>query len=86
MYLILDIYSVGSIMVCIAFTMYRGNFMQDKLLNASEAARSLGVTPATVIRWFEAGKFPNAFRVDSTIRIPLSDVEALKQQGKKEAS
>ena len=62
--------------------------MQDELLNASQTSRELGVTPNSVIRWFEEGKFPNAYRIagTSTIRIPKSDVEALKERPKREAS
>ena len=54
-----------------------------ELLNASQASRHFGVTPNTVIRWFEDGLFPNAFRVGSVIRIPMSDIEALKAQGQR---
>lgn len=53
--------------------------MYQELVNASEAGRRLGVSPATVIRWFDNGHFPNGFRVESTVRIPVSDIEALKQ-------
>lgn len=57
--------------------------MRDKnmkrYLNASEAAKELEVSTATVSKWVNEGVFPNAFKINATIRIPTKDMEALKK-------
>lgn len=52
------------------------------LVSARTAAKSLGVSHQTVLNWFESGKFPNGFKIERTVRIPLSDIEALKHTPK----
>lgn len=49
------------------------------LLNASKAGIQLGVSSQTIKRWFEKGLFPNAYKIESTIRIPQSDIDELKK-------
>lgn len=46
----------------------------------------LGVTGTTITRWVEKGLFPNAYKIRRTIRIPLSDIEALKQASRRAVS
>ncbi len=46
----------------------------------------LGVTATTITRWFEKGLFPGAYKIRRTIRIPLSDIESLKQASRRAAS
>ncbi len=53
-----------------------------KFLSASEAGKILSVAPNTITRWIEKGVFPNAFKIESTIRIPQSDLDALMQPHK----
>lgn len=57
--------------------------MASKLLNTIQASEMLGVTRQAISEWFRLGKFPNAFKVEGAIRIPVSDVEALKKRPKK---
>ena len=53
----------------------------------NEVAELLKIHRNTVSRWFAEGAFPNAINFEGTKRIPLSDIEALKQQPfKKSAS
>lgn len=48
-------------------------------LSPKEAGALLGVSKYSAIRYFHLGHFPNAYAVNGhTIRIPVSDVEALK--------
>jgi predicted site-specific integrase-resolvase len=56
-----------------------------KFITAREAARQMGLNHQTICNWFRLGKFPNAFEVEGNIRIPISDVEALKTQPFKQA-
>lgn len=49
-------------------------------VNAAKAAKLLAVSTTTVMRWLDDGLFPNAYKISSTIRIPVSDIEALKKQ------
>lgn len=56
------------------------------LLNASQAAKLLGVTTSTIMRWVDLNRFPNAYRIERTVRIPAADIEALKQRPGKAAS
>lgn len=50
-----------------------------EFLTVNEVAGLLRVHRNTVIRWLDAGKFPESVSIGNTIRIPLSDIEALKQ-------
>jgi excisionase family DNA binding protein len=52
------------------------------LLTPIEIANELKVSRQAVANWFKEGKFPNAFKVGRAIRIPRSDVEALKLRPK----
>lgn len=52
----------------------------QKLLNTVESAIFLGVTRACIALWFHQGRFPNAFKAGRAIRIPLRDIEAMKQR------
>lgn len=53
-----------------------------KLYSTSEVAEMLGVSPRTVLRWAEAGRFPHAVRGSIAGRdawvIPAEDVKAPK--------
>lgn len=56
-----------------------------RFASATRAAYLLGVSATTVWRWLSHGCFPNARVYQGsdrrTVRIPLSDLEALRQQG-----
>ncbi len=58
--------------------------MNERHISGHKASRLLGVSPRTISKWFQEGKFPNAFCLENecgqTIRIPESEVQALKQQ------
>lgn len=60
--------------------------MNERLWSLSDVATYLGVSRQTVHNWVKEGRFPNAFRVASLIRIPNADIEAVKQPPIKEAS
>jgi len=57
--------------------------MGSEILNTAQAAKLLGLTRQGVSKLFHAGKFPNAFSIGKAIRIPLSDIEALRKAGQK---
>ena len=52
------------------------------MLNTRQAAKQLGITREAISQMFHKGKFPGAYQIDDRgpIRIPESDVEALKRQ------
>lgn len=62
----------------------------EKYYSALKAASLLGVSGTTIIRWVEEGRFPNVLKYEgadrATIRIPQSDIDAIKQNKKSEAS
>lgn len=51
----------------------------ERLLTAREVAELLGIAPATVLDWFEAGRLPG-FKIGGTergrVRFRLSEIEA----------
>lgn len=56
-------------------------------LSTGKVAKMLGVTQRTIQRWIQAGRFPNAFKLDpeserSSYVIPTSDVEAFLERRK----
>ena len=57
-----------------------------ELISSREASKTLCVSKKTILEWFHKGLFPNAFQIGRLIRIPVSDVEALKQQGRKKGA
>ncbi len=63
----------------------QGFVEMTQLLSINEVAAFLSVHRNTVVRWFDDGKFPNAIQIEKTVRIPLSDIEALKAQSRREA-
>lgn len=54
--------------------------MDDKPLNALQAGKALNVSTGTVIRLFNEGAFPNAYRLGSKYFIPPADLESAKQR------
>jgi len=57
------------------------NAEDETLLNASEVARTLGVSSAAISQWLAEGEFPHAFKLNpnhskSPWRIPRADVTA----------
>lgn len=50
--------------------------MADKLLTARELADQLGLAPATVLDWFEAGRIPGFKLGNRAVRFRPSEVEA----------
>lgn len=68
-------------------TMAAGEVMLTvgKFIRTTEAAERLNVSPRTVIRWIEQGKFPGAFQVNpdaenSPYLIPENAVEAYQKR------
>jgi excisionase family DNA binding protein len=59
--------------------------IMEKLFSQKEVATYLQVHIQTVKTWYKEGLFPNAFKVGTLIRIPESDIEALKTQKKAKA-
>lgn len=55
----------------------------EGIKNGKETAELLDVSPNTISRWFDDGLFPNGYKVKKTLRIPVSDIEALKKCGVK---
>lgn len=54
--------------------------MSDRLLNARELADYLGLSPSTILDWFEAGKLPGfrlGGRKGGPVRFRVSEVEAI---------
>ena len=49
--------------------------MSERLLTSRELAELLGLAPATVLDWWEAGRLPG-FKLGTAVRFRLSDVEA----------
>jgi predicted DNA-binding transcriptional regulator AlpA len=58
--------------------------MNEKYISGHKAASLLGVGHKTISKWFNEGRFPNAFCLEhengQAIRIPEPEVQALKQQ------
>jgi predicted DNA-binding transcriptional regulator AlpA len=56
--------------------------VSERLLTARELADRWGVSPATVLDWFEAGRLPGAIRLGGTprgrLRWPESAVRAIE--------
>lgn len=53
--------------------------LRSEDLTPKEAAIELNVSPHTAKRYFHQGKFPNAYTLNPrVIRIPLTDIKALK--------
>ena len=50
----------------------------ERILSPKQVAAELGYSRKTIERAFADGKFPNATQLNRAIRIPESDVEALK--------
>ena len=57
--------------------MESGFTIMNKYLSTSEVAEMLNVHKNTVIRWVKDGVFPNYIHIESTIRIPTSDIQAI---------
>ena len=57
---------------------------EEKRYSTAEAAERLGVTPRTVVRWYNLREFPNARPKSPTPRspivIPESDIVAFEQR------
>lgn len=51
----------------------------EQFLKIEEVADRLHVHANTVRSWLKNGRFPNSIKIDTVIRIPVSDIEALKQ-------
>jgi len=49
--------------------------MSDRLVTAAELADTLGLSPATVLDWAQAGKVPH-FKIGHAVRFRESEVEA----------
>jgi len=49
----------------------------NTMITVSEAARQLGVTPATVYVWVKSGKIAYVRYTSKTIRIPQSAIDKL---------
>lgn len=47
-----------------------------KLVKASRVAEEFGVTPRTVLNWYDAGHIPAVFRAGRTVRFDLEAVKA----------
>lgn len=57
----------------------------DRLLTARELADYLGLSNATVLDWFEAGKLPGfrlGAKVGAPVRFRRSEVEAWLEEGR----
>jgi excisionase family DNA binding protein len=54
---------------------------EDRLLTTRQVATMFGVSPATVLRWWRAGRLPG-FRVFSSnvLRFRLSELEAVLEE------
>lgn len=50
-------------------------------LNATQAAKELGVAPSTVCEWVAAGVFPGTTRLGRRFRIPAAEVRRVKEDG-----
>ena len=48
----------------------------DKVLNTSELAKFLAVSPETVARWCQSGRLPG-FKIGGQWRVRLSDLQKL---------
>lgn len=59
--------------------------MELSYLSINQVSDFLNVHRNTVCRWLKEGRFPNAIRIESTTRIPLSDIESLKANNQREA-
>jgi excisionase family DNA binding protein len=51
----------------------------ERLLTARELGELLGLAPATVLDWHEAGKLPS-FKIGTAVRFRASEVEAWLEQ------
>lgn len=53
-------------------------------VSAFKAAKQLGVSGTTILKWVAEGRFPNAMvfpgAIRQTVRIPMSDIERLKRK------
>ena len=49
--------------------------MSDRLLTARELAEYLGLSPSTILDWWEAGRLPG-FKLGQAVRFRSSEVEA----------
>jgi predicted site-specific integrase-resolvase len=53
-------------------------------ISTQQAAKELSVSIRTIQAWFKKGRLPNAFKLDpkneknSPLRIPITDIEAIK--------
>lgn len=56
-----------------------------EFLSIKEIQDLFSVSRATVNRWIKEDVFPNAFHIGGTVRIPVSDIEALKKNKKETA-
>lgn len=57
----------------------------EPVFTSKEVADHFKVHLNTVKRWIKEDVFPNAFYVGHSIRIPVSDIEALKKNKKETA-
>jgi excisionase family DNA binding protein len=51
----------------------------NEFYTPKEISELFKVNRSTISRWVDEGVFPNAVRIGATVRIPYSDIEALKQ-------
>jgi excisionase family DNA binding protein len=57
----------------------------EQVFTSKEVAEHFKVHITTVKRWLQEGVFPSAFYVGHSVRIPLSDIEALKKNKRESA-
>ena len=55
--------------------MWRRGYVIERLLTAREVADLLGMSPATILDWFESGRLPG-FKLGRAVRFRASDVDA----------
>jgi excisionase family DNA binding protein len=63
--------------------------LEDRWLRATEVAERWGMSPATVLDWFERGKLPG-YRMGGTkggrLRFRLSDIERVEESWRVDAA